>query len=233
MTDNETGNPATDPRVEQSVEMTQTVTVDAETEDFAQQIADQVESFLVALQAISREEEGGRAISLLLLELSQILLAGARLGAQADFTPDQEYQPDVGPDPDLDTMRHRLARILGPVDTYTFNFDPYDPELVTSQLSDDLTAVANEVANGLRHYRAGNVNEALWWWQFSYVSSWGNSASASLRACQSIVAHDRLDADFDADSDQVAVAEEILAVEGVDVLLPEVEMPHEDGLTPR
>lgn len=215
MTEDETGNPAKDTAVVLDVEMTQApAAVDTETEDFAQQIADQVESFLVALQAISREEEGGRAISLLLLELSQILLAGARLGAQADFTPDQEYQPDVGPDPDLDAMRLRLARILGPVDTYTFNFDPYDPELVTSQLSDDLTAVANEVANGLRHYRAGNVNEALWWWQFSYVSSWGNSASASLRACQSIVSHDRLDADFDADSDQVAVAEEILATDG-------------------
>ena len=208
------GNPVADPGVDPGVEMTQQVTpVDAETEDFAQQIADQVESFLVALQAISRDEEGGRAISLLLLELSQILLAGARLGAQADFTPDQEYQPDVGPDPDLDAMRLRLARILGPVDTYTSNFDPYAPELVTSQLSDDLTSVANEVANGLRHYRAGNVNEALWWWQFSYVSSWGDSASAALRACQSIVAHDRLDADYDVDADQVAVAEEILATE--------------------
>jgi hypothetical protein len=215
MTDNLIGNPLTEPSVDLDVEMTQALTpVDAETEDFAQQIADQVESFLVALQAISREHEGGRAISLLLLELSQILLAGARLGAQSDFTPDQEYQPDVGPDPDLDAMRLRLARILGPVDTYTFNLDPYAPELVASQLSDDLTAVANEVANGLRHYRAGNVNEALWWWQFSYVSSWGNIASASLRACQSIVGHDRLDTDFDADSDQVAVAEEILATDG-------------------
>jgi hypothetical protein len=215
MTDDVSGNPAGGPGVDPGVEtMTEQITpVDAETEDFAQQIADQVESFLVALQAISRDEEGGRAISLLLLELSQILLAGARLGAQADFTPDQEYQPDVGPDPDLDAMRLRLAQILGPVDTYTSNFDPYAPELVTSQLSDDLTSVANEVANGLRHYRAGNVNEALWWWQFSYVSSWGDSASAALRACQSIVAHDRLDADYDVDSDQVAVAEEILATE--------------------
>ena len=37
-------------------------------EDFAQQIADQVESFLLALRAISRgEATGGSAISLLLL----------------------------------------------------------------------------------------------------------------------------------------------------------------------
>jgi hypothetical protein len=191
-------------------------TLDPDLEEFAGQIADQIESFLVALQAIVRDEDGGRAISLLLLEVSQVLLAGARLGAQADFTPEQKYQPDVGPDPDLDAMRLRLARMLDSVDTYSYNFDPYDPELVESQLSDDLTTIATDVANGLRHYRAGNVLEALWWWQFSYVVSWGNSASAALRALQSIVAHDRLDADFTGDEDQVAAANEMLQGEVAD-----------------
>ena len=191
-------------------------TLDPELEEFAGQIADQIESFLVALQAIVRDEDGGRAISLLLLEVSQVLLAGARLGAQADFTPEQEYQPDVGPDPDLDLMRLKLARMLDGVDTYVYNFDPYAPELVASQLSDDLTAIASDVANGLRHFRAGNVQEALWWWQFSYVASWGNSASAALRALQSIVAHDRLDDEFAGDEEQVAAANEMLEGEGID-----------------
>ncbi len=196
--------------------MTGQQTLDPELEEFAGQIADQIESFLVALQAIVRDEDGGRAISLLLLEVSQVLLAGARLGAQADFTPEQEYQPDVGPDPDLDLMRLKLARMLDGVDTYVYNFDPYAPELVASQLSDDLTAIATDVANGLRHFRAGNVQEALWWWQFSYVASWGNSASAALRALQSIVAHDRLDDDFAGDEEQVAAANEMLEGEGID-----------------
>jgi len=191
-------------------------TLDPDLEEFAGQISDQIESFLVALQAIVRDEDVGRAISLLLLEVSQVLLAGARLGAQADFTPEQKYQPDVGPDPDLDAMRLRLARMLDSVDTYSYNFDPYDPELVESQLSDDLTTIATDVANGLRHYRAGNVLEALWWWQFSYVVSWGNSASAALRALQSIVAHDRLDAEFTGDEEQVAAANEMLQGEVAD-----------------
>src|SRR6478736_172195 len=124
--------------------MTET-TLDHETEDFAQQIADQVESFLVALRAIARENDGGRAISLLLLEISQVLLAGARLGAQRDFTPMAEYQPDVGPEPDLDAMRLRLAGILDSVDTYSFVFDPYVPEVVEGQLSDDLTSIATDL----------------------------------------------------------------------------------------
>ena len=98
--------------------------LDAETLAFAEQIADQVASFLLALRAIAQENDAGRAVSLLLLEISQVLLAGARLGAQRDFTPREEYQPDVGPEPDLDEMRMRLAAMLDNVDTYSFVFDP-------------------------------------------------------------------------------------------------------------
>ena len=184
--------------------------VDGETREFAQQIADQVESFLIALQAIAREGDVGRAISLLLLEISQVLLAGARLGAQRDFAPRAEYQPDVGPEPDIDEMRLRLAEMLDSIDTYGLVFDPYVPELVESQLSDDLTSIATDLENGLRHYRLGNVDEALWWWQFSYVSSWGNLAGAALNALLSVVAHDRLDADIEGEEEQVAAAIEML-----------------------
>ena len=183
---------------------------DFDVEDFAQQIADQVESFLVALQAISREEAGGSAVPLLLLEVSQILLAGARLGAQSDFGVEEEFQPDVGPDPDLDAMRERLAALLDGVDAYVYNFDPYDPELVGAKLSDELTSIATALANGLRHFRAGNVAEALWWWQFSYVASWGNEASGALRALQSIVSHDRLDTDIEGEQDVIEEASAVL-----------------------
>ncbi len=62
---------------------------------FANEIADQVESFLVALRAIAVEGDPGRAVPLLLLEISQLLLAGARVGVQNDFTPRSEFQPDV------------------------------------------------------------------------------------------------------------------------------------------
>ncbi|MGA8257607.1 MAG: DUF5063 domain-containing protein [Nocardioides sp.] len=182
----------------------------ADTEDFAQQIADSVSSFLLALRAIAREAEPGRAISLLLLEISQVLLAGARLGVQQDFTPRLEYQPDVGPEADLDGMRLRLADMLGNVDTYSFVFDPYVPEVVASQLSDDLTSIASDLENGLRHFRSGDVAEALWWWQFSYVSSWGNLAGAALNALLSVVAHDRLDVDNDAEIPQIEAAEAVL-----------------------
>ena len=179
-------------------------------DEFAAQIADQVESFLIALRAVAAEGEPGTGISILLLEISQILLAGARLGAQVDFTPEEDYQPDVGPDADLDGLRLRLAEMFGDIDTYSFVFDPYDPEQVESQLSDDLTSIAADLANGLRHFRTGDTAEALWWWQFSYVSNWGNLAGAVLNALLSIVTHDRLDVEFTGESDEIAAAEEML-----------------------
>ncbi len=183
---------------------------DDETLEFAQQIADSVASFLLALREIAREADGARAISLLLLEISQVLLAGARLGAQRDFTPAGKYQPDVGEEADLDDMRLRLAAILDNVDTYSFVFDPYVPAVVESQLSDDLTSVASDLENGLRHYRLDNIEEALWWWQFSYVASWGNLAGAVLNALLSVVSHDRLDVDNDSEIDQIEAAEAVL-----------------------
>ncbi|WP_340539234.1 DUF5063 domain-containing protein [Nocardioides sp. GXZ039] len=183
---------------------------DPELDEFAQQIADSVSSFLLALRAIAREPDDARAISLLLLEISQVLLTGARLGVQHDFTPPGEYQPDVGPEADVEEMRLRLADMLGDLDTYSFVFDPYVPEVVASQLSDDLTSIATDLENGLRHYRSGHVDEALWWWQFSYVSSWGNLAGAALKALLSVIAHDRLDVDNESELEQIEAAEAVL-----------------------
>ena len=187
---------------------------DSELEDFGQQIADACEAFLLGLRAISSEEDGGAAVPLLLLEVSQLLLAGARLGAQRDFEPESQYQPDVGPDADLDRMRMRLAEKLGELDTYAHNIEPYDPDTVPSLISDDLTLIATDIANGLRHFRAGDVEEALWWWQYSYLASWGNNACGVLAALHSIVAHDRLDRDVEGENEQIEAAEAVLDAAG-------------------
>ena len=50
----------------------------------------------------------------------------------------------------------------------------------------------------------------MWWWQFSYVSSWGNLAGAALNALLSVVAHDRLDTEFTGEDGDVAAANEML-----------------------
>jgi hypothetical protein len=180
--------------------------VESETVRFADEIAASVRTFLESLRVIATEATPGQAISLLLLQIAEIALAGAKLGVQRDFAPREEYQPDVGPDADLDDLRMRLAELLGNVDTMSFVFDPYQPEVVESQLSDDLASIASDVEHGLRHYRAGDVDEALWWWQFSYVSSWGSLAGASMKALLSVVAHDRLDVEIASELDQIEAA---------------------------
>ena len=167
--------------------------------DFTIEIADQVESFCVAVREIAAAEDPDYAISLLLLEISQLLLAGGRLGAISDVVPDERFEPDAGFDPDLEGIRTSLANLLEPIDEHAALFDPYTdpPEIFTSRLSDDITDTMSDLLHGLLHYRAGHPTEALWWWQFSYLSNWGSTASSALRALHSVVSHVRLDTPMD------------------------------------
>lgn len=153
-------------------------------DDFAVQISDQVESFIVSVAEVAKGDDPDSAVPYLLLEVSQILLAGGRLGAHEDIVPDERYEPDVGPEPDVDDLRERLAALLDPVDVYSEVFDPYVPRSapVACRISDDISDVVTDLRHGMAHYRAGRVSEALWWWQFSYLSNWGPTASAALRA---------------------------------------------------
>src|SRR3546814_19058915 len=68
--------------------------LDSATEDFAQQVADSVASSLLAVRAIAAENDAGHAIPLLLLELTQVSLTGARLGVQTDFVPREESRSE-------------------------------------------------------------------------------------------------------------------------------------------
>src|SRR5919108_3395283 len=167
--------------------------------DFAVQIADQVESFLVAVTEVAKGDEPGSTVPFLLLEVSQLLLAGGRLGAHEDIVPDERYEPDLGPEPDVDELRENLARLLDPIDVYSEVFDPYEPRKapVPARISDNLADVVTDLRHGMAHYRAGRTTEALWWWQFSYFSNWGSTASATLRALQSLLAHIRTESPLD------------------------------------
>ncbi|MFR9672910.1 DUF5063 domain-containing protein [Streptomyces sp. TR06-5] len=195
--------------------------------DFAVQICDQVESFLVSVAEVAKGDDPDSAVPYLLLELSQLLLAGGRLGAHEDIVPEERYEPDTGPEPDADALREQLSELLEHVDVYTEVFDPYEPQKapVACRISDDLANVVTDLRHGMAHYRAGRVSEALWWWQFSYLTNWGMSASASLRALQSLVAHVRLnqplgaldgldtDTDPNADGELEAEAGAVMAAE--------------------
>lgn len=200
--------------------------------DFAVQISDQVESFIVAVTEIAKGDDPDSAVPYLLLEVSQLLLAGGRLGAYEDILPDERYEPDLGPEPDFDALREGLAALLDPVDVYSEVFDPYEPRKapVAHRLSDDLSGIVTDLRHGMAHYRAGRTSEALWWWQFSYFTNWGPVASAALRALQSLVAHVRLDQPLTPldglDTDQeLNMAEDELAEEAGKVMAEEILGP--------
>ena len=77
-------------------------------------------------------------------------------------------------------------------------------DVVRGSLSGDVAAVASDLAHGMRHFESGRVDEALWWWQFSYLNSWGQGASAAVRAIQSLMAHVRLEVPLDVDASDPA-----------------------------
>jgi uncharacterized protein DUF5063 len=201
-------------------------------DDFAVQISDQIESFIVSVTEVAKGDDPDSAVPYLLLELSQLLLAGGRLGAHEDFVPVERYEPDIGPEPDVDELRLKLAALLEPVDVYSEVFDPYEPRTapVACRISDDLADVITDLRHGMAHYSEGRVSEALWWWQFSYLSNWGPTASAALRALQSLVAHVRLDTPLDAlhgldtdsnaDEDDGALEKEAGAVMAAEIGVP-------------
>jgi hypothetical protein len=160
----------------------------------ADRIAVNVQDFLDGIAALARGEGGEETVPLLLLEVSQILLAGAQLGASKDVILPGNWEPAVTADPDLDELRNGLAKGLRPCDEYVELFDPYEDSKATSfRLSDDVAAVAADLVHGLKHYQAGRSLEAIWWWQYSYFNHWGTHGGAALRALHAVVAHARLD----------------------------------------
>ena len=69
--------------------------------------------------------------------------------------------------------------------------------------------ITEALTHGLAHHAAGRTAEALWWWQFSYLSAWGERAAMAVRVLQGLLAHVRLDAD-----DEVVADAEFDALHG-------------------
>ncbi len=177
----------------------------ADLTDIATDMAAAARGFVAAVEAVAAAESPNESVSILLLELSGLLAAGAPLGAIVDVVPEERFEPDAGAEPDVDALREALRLLLGPADEYVEVFDPYSgPEVVPARLSDDLADICSDLLHGLAHHADGRTLEALWWWQFSYLSTWGQGASAALRALQSLVAHVRLEVPIDVEGPDLA-----------------------------
>lgn len=170
--------------------------------DLAADSAQQARTFLAAVTEVASGASPDTAIPLLLLATSQLLLTGARLGAVHDVVLDERFEADTGPDPDVEPLRDNIANLFEGIDAYADVVDPVTrAELTKGALSDDLAEICLALTHGLAHYDAGRRVEALWWWQFSYLSTWGERGAAVLRVLVSILSHLRLDADEDTVAD--------------------------------
>ena len=171
---------------------------DADLRDIARSVAEEARSYLSTVTEVAAGTNPEATLPLVLLAVSDILAAGARLGATTDVVPSERFEPDLGPDPDVDPLRANLANVFEGIDDYVEVVDPLLGEQVErATVSGDLVAIAGALAQGLRHYETGAVLEALWWWQFSYLSDWGERASSVLRTVQTMLAHLRLDVEDD------------------------------------
>ena len=164
-------------------------------DELAATTADHARDYLDALEAVACGDAPDTTLPVLLLAVSQVLFTGAQLGALADVEADP---PGAGAAPEVvhdgDPLREGLARVLDGLDEYADLVDPLtSPEVVRGVLSDDLADVAAALSQGLRHFDEGQALTALWWWQFSYLSDWGERAAAALRVLHSVFAHLRLD----------------------------------------
>ena len=86
--------------------------------------AAEAQAFLDALTEVAAGSSPDIAIPVLLLAVSQSLLAGARLGAISDIVPSERFEPDAGPEPDVDPLRAGLANLFDGLDEYADVVDP-------------------------------------------------------------------------------------------------------------
>lgn len=182
----------------------------ADLRELADATAAEVRRFLTTVTEVAAGTNPEVAIPLLLLAVSDLLAAGARLGAVVDVVPTERFEPDVGPDDDLDPLGAALENLFAGIDEYNEVDDPVLGEsVVRSSISSDLVTIGAALAQGQRHHEAGQELEALWWWQYSYLANWGERASSVLRVLQAVLAHLRLDVD-----DDVAAEAEFQALHG-------------------
>jgi Domain of unknown function (DUF5063) len=115
--------------------------------------------------------------------LGLVQAAAARLTGVA---PGDEANLDIEDQRDTDgTLRTKL-----PVDAYCVVFDPleYDPlevnppKPVMATISDDLSDIYRDIKEGLVQYRAGQTQNALWHWHFTYYAHWGRHLSHAQAA---------------------------------------------------
>ncbi|QAY69797.1 DUF5063 domain-containing protein [Xylanimonas protaetiae] len=166
--------------------------------EVAQRTQSHVRAYLSTVSEVASGGAPGAELGLLLLATSDLLACGAHLAAITDVVPAERFEPDADDETDVDPLRVALAQMFDGFDDYLEVVDPVlSSEVGPATLSGDIACVVEELAKGLAHYDEGHELEALWWWQFSFLSLWGERAASAVRVLQALLAHLRLDVDDD------------------------------------
>ncbi len=80
--------------------------------NLGEESAHDARAYLATVNEVASGSSPDTAIPVLLLAVSQILVAGARLGAITDVVPDERFEADPGPDADVDPVRQGLAGLF-------------------------------------------------------------------------------------------------------------------------
>jgi len=108
-------------------------------------------AYLTAVAEVASGASPDTAIPVLLLAVSQVLVAGARLGAITDVVPDERFEADPGPDVDVDPVRQGLVSLFEGLDEYVHVVDPLvSAEVARGSLSNDLAEVAAALTHGFQ-----------------------------------------------------------------------------------
>jgi hypothetical protein len=140
------------------------------------------------------------ALPVLAYATSDACTAAARLSAIVDFpVPDGQLLTPVAFD--LDAVRRGLANALQGIDVYYEvdmpRGDPADPtrapEIVEASLTNDILTAVSAMETGLHLLDEGRPAEAIWWWQYSCLSSWGERITSALHVIQTLLSQARAD----------------------------------------
>ncbi len=149
---------------------------------------DPVDCFIVEAEAFtgwarSGTDQGADAARIALLRLTRLYLAALELPmSEGDDQVDRSTSFRVSGE-ESDRIYAHAARL--PLDMYGEVYNPLvvpPEEPVVGSLADDIMDVYREVEYGLRLFRAGRREEALFQWRMSLQIHWGEHATGAIRA---------------------------------------------------
>ena len=162
-------------------------------EDLAQGIADQIESFLVALREVARATTRVAPYPSCCSRCRSCSSPAGASARRATSSRDERFEPDTG----LGRRRRRAARPAGRAARADIDGTPRSSTRTTTRASSSPAALrrprrhrGSARARAAAH-RAGRADEALWWWQFSYLSSLGCEALGGAARAAVGGRHDR------------------------------------------